>query len=86
MPDKGRFRRDVVSGSELNYIKKMIYFYSSTLEDLSKQMGGVTEFKVTITKELLAKIEERLSEFESREKQIVKNYRKCIKQTEGVLV
>ena len=49
-------------------------------------MGGVTEFKVTITKELLAKIEERLSEFESREKQIVKNYRKCIKQTEGVLV
>ena len=86
MPDKGRFRRDVVSGSELNYIKKMIYFYSSTLEDLSKQVCGVTEFKVTITKELLAKIEERLSEFENREKQIVKNYRKCMEQTEGVLV
>tara|TARA_R100000458_G_C8149549_1_gene157703 strand:- start:25 stop:285 length:261 start_codon:yes stop_codon:yes gene_type:complete len=86
MPEEGRFRRDVVNGSELNYIKKMIYFYSSTLEDLSKHIGEETEFKVTITKNLLAKIEERLSEFEEKERKIIANYKRCIEQTEGVMV
>ena len=86
MPEEGRFRRDVVNGSELNYVKKMIYFYSSSLEDLSKQIGSETEFKVTVTKDLLAKIEERLSEFEERERKIIANYKKCVEQTEGVMV
>ena len=86
MPEEGRFRRDVVNGSELNYVKKMIYFYSSSLEDLSKQIGSETEFRVTVTKDLLAKIEERLSEFEERERKIIANYKKCVEQTEGVMV
>ena len=37
--DREKFKRDVVEGSELNYVRKMIYFYSSMLDDLSKKIG-----------------------------------------------
>ena len=86
MPSKGRFRRDVTSGSELNYVRKMIHFYSSTLEDLIKNLGKETEFKVKITDDVLIKIEERLSEFEKKEKEILDNYRKFAGKIEGVTI
>ena len=86
MPDEGKFRRDVTSGSELNYVRKMIYFYSSTLEDLIKNLGKETEFKVKITNDVLTKIEERLSEFEKKEKEIIDNYRKFAGKIEGVTI
>ena len=86
MPDEGKFRRDVTSGSELNYVRKMIYFYSSTLEDLIKNLGKETEFKVKITNDVLIKIEERLSEFEKKEKEIIDNYRKFAGKIEGVTI
>ena len=83
MPDKGRFRRDVVSGSELNYIKKMIYFYSSMLDDLSRKIGEETEYGVPGS---LSMIEKRLSEFEEREKKLIENYRKFARKVEGVKI
>ena len=86
MPDEGRVRKDVTSGSELNYVRKMIYFYSSTLEDLIKNLGKKTEFNVEITDDILIKIEERLSEFEKKEKEIIDNYRKFAGKIEGVAI
>jgi len=84
MPEEGRFRRDVVDGSELNYVRKMIYFYSSELDDLSRKLGKETEYRVTVTADVLTKIEERLSEFEKKEKEILDNYRKFAGKVEGV--
>jgi hypothetical protein len=89
MPTKGneqKFRRDVIDGSELNYVKKMIHFYGSELDDLSRKLGEETEHSVVVTTDVLEKIEERLSDFEKREKKLVDNYRKCIRETEGVAV
>ena len=86
MPEEGRFRRDVVDGAELNYVRKMIYFYSSELDDLSRKLGKETEHKVVITTDILAKIEERLSEFEKKEKEILDNYRKFAGKIEGVAI
>ena len=86
MPEEGRFRRDVVDGSELNYVRKMIYFYSSELDDLSRKLGQKTEHRVMITTDVLTKIEERLSEFEKKEKEILDNYRKFAGKIEGVAI
>jgi len=49
-------------------------------------LGEETEFGVLITEKILEKIEERLSDFEKREKKLIDNYRKCIRETEGVAV
>ena len=84
MPEEGKFRRDVVDGSELNYVRKMMFFYSSELDNLSRKLGEKTEYNVTITSDMLIKIEERLSEFEKKEKEIVDNYRKFAGKIEGV--
>ena len=78
-----RFRRDVENSSELIYVRKMKNFYESTLEDLSKMIGKETEFNVTVTIKLLAKIEERLSEFEKKEKKIKEKYKRF---SEAILV
>ena len=86
MPEEGRFRRDVVDGSELNYVRKMIYFYSSELDNLSRKLGQKTEHRVMITTDVLTKIEERLSEFEKKEKEILDNYRKFAGKIEGVAI
>ena len=86
MPEEGRFRRDVVDGSELNYVRKMIYFYSSELDNLSRKLGQKTEHRVMITTDVLTKIEERLSEFEKKEKEILDNYRKFAGKVEGVAI
>ena len=81
--DEQKFRRDVVNGSELNYVQKMIHFYSSLLDALSRKIGEETEYGVPGS---LTMIEKRLSEFEEKEKKLIDNYRKCIRETEGVAI
>ena len=81
-----RFRRDVIEGSQLQYVRRMKYFYESQFNELSNRLGEETEFGVLITEKILEKIEERLSDFEKREKKLIDNYRKCIRETEGVAV
>tara|TARA_R100000234_G_C4894994_1_gene133164 strand:+ start:388 stop:582 length:195 start_codon:yes stop_codon:yes gene_type:complete len=62
----------------------MKQFYDKTLQDLIKMIGEVTEFRVKVTPSLLGKVEERLSEFEQKEKKIIANYRKFARKVEGV--
>ena len=81
--DREKFKRDVVEGSELNYVQKMIYFYSSMLDDLSRKTGEETEYGVPGS---LSMIEERLSEFEEREKKLIENYRKFARKVEGIKI
>ena len=78
MPEgyEAKYRREVENSSELMYVRKMKSFYESTLQDLSKIVGKKTEFDVTVTIDMLAKIEERLSDFEEKEKKIIKKYRR----------
>ena len=84
--DEQKFKRNVVDGSELNYVQKMIHFYSSELDDLSRKIGDETEHGVVVTVDMLERIEERLSDFEKKEKKLIDNYRKCIRETEGVAI
>ena len=84
--DEQKFKRNVISGSELNYVQKMIHFYSSELDDLSRKIGDETEHGVVVTVDMLERIEERLSDFEKKEKKLIDNYRKCIRETEGVAI
>ena len=81
-----RFRRGVVEGSRLQYVRQMKYFYESQLNELSKLVGEETEHGVVVTDEMLQRIEERLSEFEKKEKEIIDNYRKFARQIEGVAI
>ena len=80
------FRRELVNSSELVYFKKMKQFYDKTLQDLGKMIGEKTEFNVTVTDTLLQKVEERLSDFEKKEKKIIANYRKFARKVEGVTI
>ena len=80
------FRRELVNSSELVYVKKMKQFYDKTLQDLGKMIGEKTEFNVTVTDTLLQKVEERLSDFEKKEKKIIANYRKFARKVEGVTI
>ena len=84
--DEGRFKRDVINGSQLQYVTRMKYFYESQFNELSNMIGEETEHRVIVTCDILEKIEERLSEFERKEKKIIDNYRKCVRETEGVAV
>ena len=81
-----RFRRDVIEGSQLQYVRRMKYFYESQFSELSSMLGEETEFGVLITEKILEKIEERLSDFEKREKKLIDNYRKCARKVEGVAI
>ena len=81
--DEQKFKRNVISGSELNYVQKMIHFYSSLLDDLSRKIGEETEYGVPGS---LTMIEKRLSEFEEKEKKLIKNYRKFARKVEGVKI
>tara|TARA_R110002012_G_scaffold56672_2_gene145584 strand:+ start:1057 stop:1242 length:186 start_codon:yes stop_codon:yes gene_type:complete len=58
-------------------------FYESTLQDLGKMLGKKTEFNVIVTMDVLSKVEERLSDFEQKEKEIMKKYRNF---SEAILV
>ena len=64
----------------------MIHFYSSELDDLSRKIGDETEHGVVVTVDMLERIEERLSDFEKKEKEIVDNYRKFARKVEGVAI
>jgi len=81
--DREKFKRDVVEGSELNYVQKMIHFYSSMLDDLSRKIGEETEYGVPGS---LSMIEERLSDFEEREKKLIENYRKFARKVKGIKI
>ena len=84
--EEGKFRRDVIKSSELEYVRKMKYFYEDQLNHLSRMIGEETEFGVLITDRSLIKIEERLSDFEKKEKEIIDNYRKFAGKVKGVAV
>tara|TARA_R100000458_G_C8186007_1_gene181349 strand:- start:219 stop:413 length:195 start_codon:yes stop_codon:yes gene_type:complete len=64
----------------------MKQFYDKTLQDLGRMIGEKTEFNVTVTDTLLQKVEERLSDFEKKEKKIIANYRKFARKVEGVAI
>ena len=81
-----KFKRDVINGSELNYVKKMIHFYGSELDELSRKLGEETEHNVVVTADVLERIEERLSDFEKKEKKLIDNYRKFARKVEGVKI
>ena len=81
-----RFKRNITTSSELDYVRKMKYFYEDQLNHLSRMIGEETEFGVLITDRSLIKIEERLSDFEKKEKEIVENYRKFARKVEGVAI
>jgi hypothetical protein len=49
-------------------------------------IGKETEFGVSVTNKSLNMIEERLSDFEKKEKEIVDNYRKFARKVEGVKI
>jgi hypothetical protein len=85
MPEgyQAKYRREVENSSELLYVRKMKSFYESTLQDLGKMLGKKTEFNVVVTMDVLSKVEERLSDFERKEKEIMKKYRNF---SEAILV
>ena len=85
MPEgyQAKYRREVENSSELLYVRKMKRFYESTLQDLGKMLGKKTEFNVVVTMDVLSKVEERLSDFERKEKEIMKKYRNF---SEAILV
>ena len=85
MPEgyQAKYRREVENSSELLYVRKMKSFYESTLQDLGKMLGKKTEFNVVVTMDVLSKVEERLYDFERKEKEIMKKYRNF---SEAILV
>ena len=86
MATKGeeRFRRDIENSSHLEYVRKMKTFYEGLFDELSSKVGKKTEEKVVVTEKVLHKIEERLSEFEKEEKEIVNNCWRLIGEVAGV--
>ena len=89
MPERDyeqEFRRELVNSSELLYVRKMRQFYDRTLQDLGRMLGEKTEFNVIVTTRVLEKIEERLSDFEKKEKEIIANYRKFARKVEGAAI
>ncbi len=81
---EGRFKRDVINSSRLEYVRRMKTFYELLFDDLSRQLGNETEYKVKVTEKMLETIEERLSEFEEKERKIVDNCRQLLGEVEGV--
>jgi hypothetical protein len=53
----------------------MIRFYEDMLNDYVEKEGEETENKVVITKKMLLKIEERLSDFEAMENNIIRAFK-----------
>ena len=89
MPERGnneRFKRDVTQGSRLQYLSRMKHFYETEFNELSKKIGEETEYGVVVTERLLEILEEKLSFFEEREKELLDMHKKNIIKTEEVLV
>jgi hypothetical protein len=53
----------------------MIRFYEDMFNDYVEREGEETENKVVITKKMLLKIEERLSDFEAMENNIIRAFK-----------
>ena len=79
-----RFKRDIENSSHLEYVRRMKTFYEGLFNDLTTKIGQETEEKVVVTENVLHKIEERLSEFEKEEKEIVNNCRRLIGEVAGI--
>ena len=71
--DEHKFKRDVINSSELEYVQKMKYYYESQLDELSREVGDETQHGVVVTDNVLRMIEERLSDFEEKERMIIEN-------------
>jgi hypothetical protein len=54
----------------------MKFFYESQFDELNRKIGQETEFGVLITENSLTMIEERLSEFEEKERELIKRYKR----------
>ena len=70
-----KFKRTIINSTSLEYVQKMIRFYEDMLNDYVEREGEETENKVVITKKMLLKIEERLSDFEAMENNIIRAFK-----------
>ncbi len=70
-----KFKRTIINSTSLEYVQRMIRFYEDMLNDYVEREGEETENKVVITKTMLLKIEERLSDFEAMEDNIIKAFK-----------
>lgn len=70
-----KFKRTIINSTSLEYVQKMIRFYEDMLNDYVEKEGEETENKVVITKKMLLKIEERLSDFEAMENNIIRAFK-----------
>ena len=70
-----KFKRTIINSTSLEYVQRMIRFYEDMLNDYVEKEGEETENKVVITKKMLLKIEERLSDFEAMEDNIIKAFK-----------
>ena len=82
--DNERFKRDLISGSRLQYLQKMKHFYESQFEQLSRKLGEETEYGVIVTEQVLSRVEERLTHFEQEEAELPKIFRKNVLSSEKV--
>ena len=73
--NENRFKRTIINSTNLEYVQKMIRFYEEMLNDYAEREGEETENKTVITKTMLLKIEERLSDFEAIEDNIIKAFK-----------
>ena len=70
-----KFKRTIINSTSLEYVQKMIRFYEDMLNDYVEKEGEETENKVVIKKKMLLKIEERLSDFEAMENNIIRAFK-----------
>jgi len=70
-----KFKRTIINSTRLEYVQRMIRFYEHMLNDYAEREGEKTENKTVITKKMLLKIEERLSDFEAMEDNIIKAFK-----------
>lgn len=70
-----KFKRTIINSTSLEYVQRMIRFYEDMLNDYVEREGEETENKVVITKKMLLKIEERLSDFEAIENNIIRAFK-----------
>ena len=70
-----KFKRTIINSTSLEYVQRMIRFYEDMLNDYVEREGEETENKVEITKKMLLKIEERLSDFEAMENNIIRAFK-----------
>ena len=70
-----KFKRTIINSTRLEYVQRMIRFYEHMLNDYAEREGEKTVNKTVITKKMLLKIEERLSDFEAMEDNIIQAFK-----------